>query len=96
MSYTATVNDPHQPDAMPMWESLDHATVDDAYRAAQTQIQIQATQPHDRIVDQGHGVYVVWTVDDAQLAIHVATLVIAPSGYVHADPARRSHQADNA
>ena len=23
---------------------------------------------------------------DAQLAIHVATLVIAPSGYVHADP----------
>ena len=94
MSYTATVNDPHQPDAMPMWESLDHATVDDAYRAAQTHI--QATQPDDRIVNQGHGVYVVWTVDDNQLAIHVATLVIAPSDYVHADPARRSHQADNA
>ena len=67
MSYTATVNDPHQPDAMPMWESLDHATVDDAYRAAQTHI--QATQPDDRIVDQGHGVYVVWTVADAELAI---------------------------
>jgi hypothetical protein len=94
MSYTATVNDPHQPDAMPMWESLDHATVDDAYRAAQTHI--QATEPDDRIVDQGHGVYVVWTVDDNQLAIHVATLVIAPSDYVHADSARRSHQGDNA
>src|SRR5262245_9350916 len=62
LSRTATVKDPHQPDAMPIWESIDHATVYYAYRAAQTQI--QAIQPGDRIVVQGHGVYAVWTVGD--------------------------------
>ena len=94
MSYTATINDPNQPDAMPLWESFDHATVEDAYRAAHTHI--EATQPADRIVDHGDGVYGIWTVNDDQQAIHVATLVIAPSDYVYADPARRSHQADTA
>ena len=93
MSYT-TVNDPHQPDAMPMWESLDHATVDDVYpRRADPH---PATQPDDRIVDQGTAW--MWSGPSTMPSWRYMSpiLVIAPSGYVHADPARRSHQADNA
>lgn len=94
MSHTVTINDPHQPDAMPMWESFDHATAEDAYRAAQTHI--EAARPDDRIVDQGHGVYEVWTAAGDRPATQVATIVIAPSDHLHADPARGPQKADNA
>jgi hypothetical protein len=93
MSRTVTITDPHQPDAMPMWESFDHTTADDAYRAAQTHI--ETAQPDDRIVDEAHGVYSVWTADGDRPATHVATIVIAPSDDLHADPARGTQEADN-
>jgi hypothetical protein len=94
MSHTVTINDPHQPDAMPMWESFDHATAEDAYRAAQTHI--ETTQPGDRIVDQSPGVYGVWTAAGDRPATHVATIVIGPSDDRHADPARGKLKGDNA
>jgi len=77
MSYTATISDPHEPDAMPLWESFDHPTFDDANRAAQAHV--QAAQPGDRIVDEGHGLYAIWGADDGARCPHVATLVIAPT-----------------
>jgi hypothetical protein len=77
MSYTATISDPNQPDAMPMWESFDHPSADDAYRAAQAHI--HGTQPGDRVVDEGHGVYSVWAAATTARPTHVATLVIAPT-----------------
>jgi hypothetical protein len=36
MSHTVTITEPHQPDTMPLWESFDHASAEDAYRAAHT------------------------------------------------------------
>ena len=75
MSYTATISDPNEPDAMPMWESFDHPSAADAFAAAQTHI--HATQPGDRFVDQGHGVYSVRAADTHARPAHVATLVIA-------------------
>jgi hypothetical protein len=76
MNYTATISEPNEPDAMPMWESTDHPTADDAYRAAEAHV--HNTQPGDRIVDQGRGVYAIWSADDTASRTHVATLVIAP------------------
>ena len=93
MSHAVTITDPRQPDAMPMWESFDHATAEDAYRAAHSHI--EAARPDDRIVDQGHGVYAVLTAADPN-ATRVATIVIAPSDHLHADPARGPQKADNA
>lgn len=84
MSHTVTIIDPHEPDAMPMWESFDHATAEDAYRAAQTHI--EATQPDDRIVNQGDGVYAVLTGADPN-ATRVATIVISPGEEPDAAPA---------
>lgn len=80
MSYTATITDPHDADAMPMWESFDNTDLDDALRAAQTYI--HATQPGDRIVDEGDGVYAIWT--GPAPSTRVATLVIAPTDNHHA------------
>ena len=51
------------------------ADLDDAVRAAQTYI--HATQPGDRIVDEGHGVYAIWT--GPAPSTRLATLVIAPT-----------------
>lgn len=79
MSYTAIITDPHEADAMPMWESFGRADVDDALRAAQTYI--HATQPGDRIVDEGQGVYTVWS--GPAPSTHVATLVIAANDDHH-------------
>ena len=42
MCYSATITDPHEADAMPMWESVDHAEFADALQAAQAYI--HATQ----------------------------------------------------
>lgn len=75
MSYTATIVDPHDADAMPMWESFDHADLDVALQAAQTYI--HATQPGDRLFGEGHGVYAIW-IGPAP-STRVATLVIAPT-----------------
>jgi hypothetical protein len=75
MSYTATISDPNQPDAMPMWESFDHPSADHAYGAAQAHVHL--TQPADRIADDGHGVYAIWGADTDGRWTHVATLVIA-------------------
>ena len=72
MSYSATIRDLHDPDAMPMWESSDHPDQTAALLAAQTYI--HATQPADRIVNEGHGVYAILTA--ATPAQRVATLVI--------------------
>jgi hypothetical protein len=51
MSYNAVITDPYKADAMPMSESFDHADLDDAFQVAQTYI--HATQPGDRVVDEG-------------------------------------------
>ena len=75
MSYSATITDPHEPDAMPMWESFDHPNLDDALQAARAHI--HATQPDDVIVDEGHGGYAIWTGPAS--AARVAVLVIAPT-----------------
>jgi hypothetical protein len=72
VSYSAIITDPHEADAMPMWESFDHADFDDALQAAQAHI--RATQPGDRIVDEGHGVYAIWS--STVPSTRVATLVI--------------------
>lgn len=72
MSYTATITDPHDPDAMPMWESFDHPDPADALQAAHTYI--HAAQPADRIIDEGHGTYAILT--GTTPAQRVATLVI--------------------
>lgn len=74
MTHTATITDPREPDAMPMWESFDHARAQDAYRAAHAYI--ETAQPDDRIVDEGHGVYAVLTTADPN-ATPVATIVIS-------------------
>lgn len=97
MSYTVTINDPHQPDPMPMWESFDHPTADDAYRAAQTHI--EAARHDDRIVDEADGVFSVWTAAGHRPPTHVATIatiVITPSDDFPADPSRPTQKADNA
>ena len=90
-TYNATISEPNQPDAMPMWESFDHATAEDAYRAAQAHI--HATQPGDRVVDEGNGVYTVWAAEGSAQPTHVATVVVAPTDDLHAAPARKSEQA---
>lgn len=72
MSYTATITDPHDADAMPLWESFDHVDGADALRAAQTYV--HATQPGDRIADAGQGTYAIWS--GPAPATRVATLVI--------------------
>lgn len=72
MTYSATITDPHDPDAIPMSESFDHADRAAALQAAHTYI--HATQPADRIIDEAHGVYAVLT--GATPAERVATLVI--------------------
>jgi hypothetical protein len=94
MSHTVTITEPHQPDTMPLWESFDHSSAEDAYRAAHTRI--NTAQPDDQIVDQGHGVYEVWTAAGARPATHVATIVIAPSDDLPADPADGTRKADHA
>ena len=73
MSYSAIITDPQEADAMPMWESFDHVDLDDALQAAQTYI--HTTQPHDRIVDEGDGVYAIWS--GSTPSARVATLVIS-------------------
>jgi hypothetical protein len=94
MSHTVTITDPRQPDAAPLWESLDHATVEDAYHAARTHV--GAAQPDDRIVDEADGVHSVWTAAGDQPPMHVATITIAPSDDLPADPTRPTRKADNA
>lgn len=73
MTYSATLTDPHEHDAIPMWESTNHPTATDAYQAAQAHI--HATRPGDRIIDRGHGAYDIWA-DDTTAPTHVATLLI--------------------
>jgi hypothetical protein len=77
MSYTATISDPNEPDAMAMWESFDHPSDAAAYRAAEGYV--RSTQPGDRIVTEGDGVYSIWSAGDTAARAHVATLVIAPA-----------------
>jgi hypothetical protein len=74
-----------------MWESFDHATADYAYRAAQTHV--QAAQPGDRIVDEGHGVYAIWAHGDSARRSHVATLVMAASDDLDVAPPSKSQRA---
>lgn len=75
MRYSATITDPHQPDAMPMWESFDHTEFADALQAAHAYI--HATQPADRVVEEAPGVYGIWT--SPPTSTRVATLVIEPT-----------------
>lgn len=74
MSYSAVITDPREADAMPMWESFGHTDVADALQAAHAHI--HATQPGDRTVDEGRGVYAVWS--GPMPSTRVATLVITP------------------
>jgi hypothetical protein len=85
---THTVTDPHEPEAMPFWESFDHATAEDAYRAARNHI--EATQPRDRIIGQADGVYAVVSAADLN-ATRVATVVISPGEDPDAAPS--NHQS---
>ena len=75
MTHTVAIVDPSEPDAMPFWESFDHATVEAAYRAARDHI--AAAQPDDRIVEQADGVHAVLSAGHD--ATHVATVVISPA-----------------
>lgn len=88
MSYTAVITLPHDADAMPMWESLGHAEAADALEAAH--VHIRATQPDDRIVDEGSGVYGVWS--GRASSTRVATLIITPTDDHH--PRERSQEFD--
>lgn len=83
MTHTVTITDPHDPDAMPLWESFNHATAEDAYRAARDHI--AAAQPHDRIVGQTDGVYAVMSAADLN-ATRAATVVISPDDDPAAEP----------
>ncbi len=74
VSYSATITDPQDPDAMPMWESFDHPAIQDALQAARTYI--HTAQPSDRLVDEGHGVYAIWT-GTGRTSRQVGMLVIA-------------------
>lgn len=82
MRYSATITDPHEPDAMPMWESFDHSEFADALQAAQAYI--HATQPADRVVEEAPGVYGIWT--SPPTSTRVATLVIEPTEEQHRRP----------
>lgn len=84
MSYTATISDPNEPDAMPIWESFDHASADDAYQAAQSHV--HAAQPGDRIVDEGHGRYAIWAPDGNAGWTLAATLVVSATDDAQVDP----------
>lgn len=88
MSYSAIITDPRDADAMPMWESFDHASLDAALQAAQTHI--RETQPGDRLVDEGHSVYAIWTSPEP--STRVATLVIAAADD-HQSPTRPQEDA---
>ena len=88
MTHTATITDPHEPDAMPLWESLDHATAESAYAAARDHI--AAAQPDDQIVDQGGGEYAILSGADVG-AERVATVVISPDDETPAAPTTDTH-----
>lgn len=88
MTHTATITDPREPDAMPMWESFDHDTAQDAYRAAHAHI--ETAHPEDRIVDEGHGVYAVLTAANPN-ATQVATIVISQDEDPETTPADIDH-----
>ena len=91
MRYTAIITEPHASDAMPMWESFDHADADDAYRAAHTYI--HRTRPQDRSVDDGGGGYAI--LAGAATSTLVATLVIAATGDPHTDEAQPAQQGSS-
>lgn len=88
MTYAATITEPAQYDAMPLWESFDHATVEGAYAAARDHI--AANQPDDRIVDQGGGVYAVLS-GAGHGSERVATVVISPGDDAAAAPTTDTH-----
>lgn len=80
MSYTAIITDPHDPDAMPMWESFEHTDIQDALQASRAYI--HAAQPGDHIADDGDGTYAIRS-GPAATSTRVATLVIAPTDEHH-------------
>jgi hypothetical protein len=88
MTHTATIIDPLEPDAMPLWESFDHATAENAYAAARDHI--AAARPDDRIVDQGDGVYAVLS-GAGHGSAQVATVVISPGDDTPAAPTTDTH-----
>ena len=88
MSYTAVITHPHDADAMPMWESSGHAEAADALQAAHAHV--HETQPDDRTVDEGEGVYGVWSAPTPSM--RVATLVITSTADHH--PRERSQEFD--
>ena len=88
MTHTATITEPAQSDANPLWASFDHATAEDAYAAARDRI--AAARPDDRIVDQGDGVYAV-LAGAGHGAERVATVVISPGDDTPATPTTDTH-----
>ncbi|BBZ31307.1 hypothetical protein MMAD_56020 (plasmid) [Mycolicibacterium madagascariense] len=83
MTYTASITEPAESDAMPLWESFDHATAENAFDAARRHI--AAAQPFDRIVDLGGDVYAVLS-GAGHGAERVATVVISPGDDAPAAP----------
>ena len=90
MSYTATIKDPNNPGAKPMWESSDHATADSAYRAATAHLDTRG--PGGSIADYGHGQYAIWGTDSTGRPKPIATLVIAATDRLEAVPAGTADQ----
>jgi hypothetical protein len=98
MSCTATVNDPHNPTLCPRGSRS--TTPPSMTRTAPRRPRSRSKRHSPMSGSWSKGTVCMWsglsTMTSWQLAIHVATLVIAPRDYVHADPARGAHQADNA
>ncbi len=72
MTFTAEILHPTDNDAPPMWESSDHPDHEAAFQSALTYV--HATQPHDRFVAAGHGVYAILAG-----SARVGVLVITPT-----------------
>lgn len=59
MSYSATIIDSQDVDAVPLWESVGHPDRAAALQAAQSYV--LEVQPTDRIVEYRDGIYAIWS-----------------------------------
>ncbi|KMO82528.1 hypothetical protein [Mycolicibacterium chlorophenolicum] len=74
MTFTATITD-LAADSAPLWESLGHASAEDAHTAAVQHI--NTAQPADQVRAVGDGVYEVWSsAESGGSTQHVATLTV--------------------
>jgi hypothetical protein len=88
VSYSAIIIDPAEPDAMPLWESVEYPDFDAALKAGQAYI--HATHPADRLVEERHGIYGIW--GGTSPAKRVATLLVEPTSDTDPQLTRRGPQ----